>query len=118
MYGGVDVRINIFLTSALVGGEWLVSRSCRFTPGERAPGTRWIEGWVGPRVCLDDMEQIKFLTLPVPKLRPHGRPARSRHYTDRAIRSMIISEIYLHHGFKPMSSVSSVSSIVIRELKM
>jgi hypothetical protein len=32
-YGGVDVLIHVFLTSALVGGEWSASRSCRFTPG-------------------------------------------------------------------------------------
>jgi hypothetical protein len=33
----VDVHIHVFLTSALVGNEWSASRSCRFTPGERAP---------------------------------------------------------------------------------
>jgi hypothetical protein len=37
-YGGVDVQINIFLTSALVG----------------APGTHCIGGWVNPRASLDD----------------------------------------------------------------
>jgi hypothetical protein len=44
-YGGVGVYIHIFLTSALVGGEWSATRPGRFTPGERAPGTHWIEGW-------------------------------------------------------------------------
>jgi hypothetical protein len=34
-------------TSALDGGEWSASRSGRFTPRERAPGTYWIGGWVG-----------------------------------------------------------------------
>jgi hypothetical protein len=33
-YGGMDVQIHIFLTSALAGGEWSASRPCRFTPGE------------------------------------------------------------------------------------
>jgi hypothetical protein len=42
-----------FLTSALDGGEWSVSRPGRFTLGERAPGTHWIECWVGPRAGLD-----------------------------------------------------------------
>jgi hypothetical protein len=37
-YGGVDVQIHIFLTSALVGGEWSVSRSCRVTPGDKRLG--------------------------------------------------------------------------------
>jgi hypothetical protein len=34
---------DIFLTSALVGGEWSASHPSRFTLGERAPrGTHWI----------------------------------------------------------------------------
>jgi hypothetical protein len=37
-YGGMDVQIRVFLTSALVGGEWLASRP-------------------GPRADLDDMEK-------------------------------------------------------------
>jgi hypothetical protein len=36
-YGGVDVQIHIFLTSALVGGEWSASLRCRFTPGKEPP---------------------------------------------------------------------------------
>jgi hypothetical protein len=48
-YGEVDVQIHIFL----VGGEWSASRAGRFTPGERAPGTHWIGGWVDPRASLD-----------------------------------------------------------------
>jgi hypothetical protein len=51
-YGGVDVYTRVFLTSALVGGEWSASRPGRFTPG-----THCIEGWVGPRPGLDDMEK-------------------------------------------------------------
>jgi hypothetical protein len=58
-YGGVDVYIHIFLTSALAGGEWSDS-------GERTPGTHWIGGWVDPRACLDSLEKRKFLTLPGP----------------------------------------------------
>jgi hypothetical protein len=54
----------ILLTSSLVGGEWSVSRSVRFTPGERAPCTHWIGGWEGPNAGLDDVEKRKFLTLP------------------------------------------------------
>jgi hypothetical protein len=40
-YGGVDVEIHIFLTSALVGGELSTSRPGRFTPGEKAPVPIW-----------------------------------------------------------------------------
>jgi hypothetical protein len=56
MYGGVDVYIHIFLTSALVGGEWSASRLGHFTPRERALRTHWIGGWVNPRAGLDDVE--------------------------------------------------------------
>jgi hypothetical protein len=73
----VDVLIHIFLISALVGGEWSTSRPDRFTPGERAPGTHWIGGWVDLRAGLYDLEKRKFLTLPGLELRPLGLPARS-----------------------------------------
>jgi hypothetical protein len=33
MKGSGDVA-TLFLTSALVGGEWSASRPCRYTPGE------------------------------------------------------------------------------------
>jgi hypothetical protein len=77
--------------SALAGGEWSVSRPCRFTPGERAPGTHWIGGWVGPRASLDDVEKRKFLILPWREIRPLGRPAPlASRYTDYAIPARII----------------------------
>jgi hypothetical protein len=77
VYGGVDVQIHIFLTSALVGGEWSTSCPGRFTTRERAPGTNWIGGWVDLKADLDDLEKRKFLTLPGLELRPLCRPARS-----------------------------------------
>jgi hypothetical protein len=52
------------LTLALVGGEWSTSRPGRFTPGERAPGTHRIGGWVDLRAGLNDLEKRKFFTLP------------------------------------------------------
>jgi hypothetical protein len=57
VYGGVDVYIHVFLTSALVGGKWSASLSCRFILGERTPGSLWIGGWVDPRASLDDVER-------------------------------------------------------------
>jgi hypothetical protein len=52
-----------FLDPALVAGEWLASRPCHFTPGERVSGTHFIGGWVDPKPSLD-MEKWKCLTLP------------------------------------------------------
>jgi hypothetical protein len=60
VYGGMDVYIHIFLTSALVGGEWSASHHGCFTPREMAPGTHWIGGWVDPRAGLDDAEKRKL----------------------------------------------------------
>jgi hypothetical protein len=77
-YERVDVQTHVFLTSALVAGEWSASRHGRFTAGERAPGTHWIGGWVGPRAGLDDMEKWKFFPSSRLKLRPLGLPARRK----------------------------------------
>jgi hypothetical protein len=48
------------LTSALDVDEWSSSRLCRFTHKERAPGTHWIGGWVGPRAGLDAVVKRKI----------------------------------------------------------
>jgi hypothetical protein len=72
-YGGVDVWILIFLTSALAGGEWLASR-----PGSFTPGTHWIGGSVDPRARLDVVENSIFFTLARLELETPGRPARSQ----------------------------------------
>jgi hypothetical protein len=42
--------------SALDRGEWSVSCPGRFPPGERAPGTHWLEGWMGPIAGVDAVE--------------------------------------------------------------
>jgi hypothetical protein len=52
------------LTSALDAGEWSASRPGRFTAGERAPGTHWIGGWVGPRAVLDTTVKRKIPSPP------------------------------------------------------
>jgi hypothetical protein len=51
------------LTSALDGGEWSASRPGRFPPRDRAPGTHWIGGWVGPRAGLDAVSKRNVPTL-------------------------------------------------------
>jgi hypothetical protein len=37
MYGGVDVKTQVFLTSALAVSEWSASLPGRIIPRERAP---------------------------------------------------------------------------------
>jgi hypothetical protein len=76
-YGGVDVYINIFLTSALVEDERSASRPGPLYPWERSPGTHWIGGWLGSKTGLDDIETRKFFLLPGLELRLLGRPVRS-----------------------------------------
>jgi hypothetical protein len=56
-YGEVDIYIYIFLTSELAAVEWSASRSGRFTPGERAPSTHWVGGYVDPRAGVDNVEK-------------------------------------------------------------
>jgi hypothetical protein len=61
-YGGVDVYIHVFLTSAIVGSQW--SHLGRCTSGRKtAPGTHWIGGQMAPRTGLDDVEMIEILIL-------------------------------------------------------
>jgi hypothetical protein len=83
-YGGVDLQIHIALSWSLDGGEWSASCPCRFTPGEIAPGTYWIWGWVDPRAGQDDLEKI--LDPAGTRNSDHSvvQPVASR-YTDYAI---------------------------------
>jgi hypothetical protein len=75
----VDVYIHVFLTIAVVGGEWSASRPGRYTHGERGcPDTHWIVGWVGRRIGLADVETRKILHLPGLEFRPHGRRTRTQ----------------------------------------
>jgi hypothetical protein len=60
-YGGVDVQIHVFLTSALVGGEWSASYLDRFNPAERAHGAGW---------APEPVDMGKFSTLPGLEIQP------------------------------------------------
>jgi hypothetical protein len=59
------------LTSALDGGEWSASRPGRYTSRERAPGTHWIGGWVGPRAGLDAVAKRR---IPSPRRESNSDP--------------------------------------------
>jgi hypothetical protein len=61
----VDVYINVFLISALVGGEWSAS-----LPGRFIPGTHLIGDWVGPRAGEEEVKRRKILSLLGLELRP------------------------------------------------
>jgi hypothetical protein len=69
-YCGVEVQHHWFFD---LRGEWPASRLGRFTPRERAPGTHWIEAWVGLRAGLDAVGKKKNSLL-LPGIEP--RPSR------------------------------------------
>jgi hypothetical protein len=74
-YGGVDPR---FLDLG-ISWRWVVSFTLRpLYPWERATGTHWIGGWMGPRAGLDDVDRD---SNPDPSI---VWPIASR-YTDYAI---------------------------------
>jgi hypothetical protein len=69
--------------------ERSASRPGRFAPRERAPGTDWIGGWVGPRAVLDAVVKKK-----IPNLRRKSNPRTpivqpvAQRYTDWAIAAL------------------------------
>jgi hypothetical protein len=105
------------LTSALDESEGLASRPGRFTPRERAPGTHWIGGWVGPRAVLDAVVKRK---IPSPRLElnprtPVVQPVAQR-YTDWAIMALIES-IYLIPPLLHSCEMWAVTRRDVREMK-
>jgi len=55
--------------------EWSGSRAGRFTLGEQAPVTRWIGGWMGPRIGLDAVAKKRKSCL-CRELNPGRTPAQ------------------------------------------
>jgi hypothetical protein len=66
-YGVVEVYLQAFLTSALDGGECSASCPGRFTPRERATGTHWIGGCVGPQSRSGHNGEEK-ISQPLPRI--------------------------------------------------
>jgi hypothetical protein len=79
-YGEMDVQIHVFLISVLIGSQHSFMPG-GFTLVKEPPGIHRIEGWVGPRAGLDNMDKLKFLTLPGLELQPLGHPAVASVYT-------------------------------------
>jgi hypothetical protein len=77
------------LISALDGGEWSASCPGLFTPRERAPGTHWIGGWVGPKAVL---EAVVKRSIPSPRRKANPRTpivqAVAQRYTDWPITTL------------------------------
>jgi hypothetical protein len=59
----VELYPHAFLSSELEEDEWSALRRGRFTPGERAPSTHWIGGWVGPTASMDVVKARKIPSL-------------------------------------------------------
>jgi hypothetical protein len=59
-YEGVDISINVFLTSALVVGERSASRFYRFPP-EKEPLCCLLDRLVGPRSRSDRCKMVKVV---------------------------------------------------------
>jgi hypothetical protein len=90
-----------FLTLALDGGDWPVSRPDSFTTGKRAPSTHWIGGWAGPRVDLDAVKNRKFLPCRESNL---GSAARTRLGTNYFFYLNISgwSPYWVHSALRPL----------------
>jgi hypothetical protein len=110
-YGGVDVYTHVFLTSALIGDKWSASRPCRFTSGERAPGTHWIGGWMGPQRAVWTLRRTEnswpYRDSNCDPSVVH--PVVSR-YTDCAIRVLVVHTILSYF----LRSILILSRILVR----
>lgn len=52
IYGGMEVKLHIYLTLALHRGKWFASCVSHFTPWERASSSNCIGDWKVPRAGL------------------------------------------------------------------
>jgi hypothetical protein len=64
-YDGVEIRVHVVLTLALVGGEWSASRPGRFIWGEKSPRYPLDRGLVGPRTRILPLIGLGHRPLPV-----------------------------------------------------
>ena len=55
VYGGMDVELHLFVTSALDGIDWSSS-----VTGERIFSTHRRRGWLSPRAGLETMQKMKI----------------------------------------------------------
>jgi hypothetical protein len=86
------------LTATLDVGEWSASRLGRFTPKERAPGTHWVGGWVGPSAGLDTVSKRKF-----PSPRRNSNPDR---LLCESLKSGVVNGVYYMEGLSSSKLLS------------
>jgi hypothetical protein len=101
-----DWRYNSTILDLVTRWRWVVS----FIPGERAPSTRWLRGWVGPRAGLHAVKNRKP-SCPCRELNP-GRPAVVRRYTDWVIAIPAQEIPFIIHWYNPNSKFSLDCPIV------
>jgi hypothetical protein len=59
VHGGLDSQLHAFLIPA-PGGGYYFQALIALKPGEISPDNHWIENGVGPRACLDTVEERKI----------------------------------------------------------
>jgi hypothetical protein len=100
------------LTSVLDGSEWSASRPSHFIPRERAPGTHWIGGWVGPRAVPDAVVKTK---IPSPRRESNTSTpivqSVAQRYTDWAITALGLLYKLSKFQFSP-SIIKLISSFL------
>jgi hypothetical protein len=101
-YGGVNVYIHIFLTSALAGGEWSASRPGRFTSGDRIldrrlGGPQSQSGRLGEENIIEPYRDSNSEPSVV-------QPIASRYSGSTVSTSTSGYRHSLKHGFNPLTS--------------
>jgi hypothetical protein len=92
---GVDVWIHIFLTSALVGGEWWAPRRSRFTSREKNPRYPLYRRLSGPQSRSAGHGEVKILASPGLKLRLLP-PARSQSLYRLSYPGSLVHEVWVY----------------------
>jgi hypothetical protein len=104
-YGGVEVKLHVFLTVTLDKGKWSTSRFARFTPGQRAPVPMDRRlGGLQSRPGRDG-EETKSLTCPCresnprrPPLSPVGNDSNKSNGIHEETRNRLNSENACYHS--------------------
>jgi hypothetical protein len=100
------------LISALIGDEWSASRPDRFVPGEKTPGTHWIEGCVALQLVYTTWRREKSYSCRVSNSYPSAVQTVANRYTDCAIRAPTDVSFNAEFIFS-LSGTLSVRSLIL-----